>query len=189
MFSRASFTTLPLEIREQIYEYIASSHTTQHVRAVYGENLSIPQYKTTTSAMTATCRLAHNEYENVARRAITKIESTITDMTFDQIIDYFRINVDAGFLTILQSNRATIYVTLVATKNDRCGINIKKFYTWALFLIGIRLEAVYDGEDAMWMALHISSDRDLRDECVIGDDSSESVCDHIEDIRGIAEAT
>jgi hypothetical protein len=188
MFSRALFTTLPLEIREQIYGCIASSHTTQYVRAVYGENLSIPQYKTTTSPITATCRLIHNEYENVARKAITKVEFTITDMNFDQTIDYFRHKVNEGFLAKLRSNVATIHVNLVASRDDGCGIDIKEFYTWALFLISIKLEAVYDGEDAMWMALHISSDRDLGDECVIEDDSSESVRDNIEDIRDIAEA-
>jgi hypothetical protein len=188
MSSRVSFTTLPLEIREQIYEYIAFSHTTQHVRVVYGENLSIPQYKTTTSAVTAACRLIHNEYENVARKAVTKVEFTITDMNFDQTIDYFRYKVDSEFLAILQSNKATLHVKMLVCKEDRCGIDIKEFYTWALFLIRIKLEAVYDGEDAMWMALHISSDRDLGDECVIEDDSSESVRDNIEDIRDIAEA-
>jgi hypothetical protein len=155
---------------------------------VYGENLSIPQYKTTTSAITATCRLVHNEYKSIARKAITKVEFTMTDVNFDQIIDYFRLELDAGFLAILQSNKAKIHVNMLVCKEDRCGIDIKKFYTWALFLIGIKLEAVYDGEDAMWMALHISSDRDLRDECVIENDSSESVRDNIEDIRDIAEA-
>jgi hypothetical protein len=56
------------------------------------------------------------------------------------------------------------------------------------FSIGIKLEAVYDGDAATWMALHISSDTALAERCMIEDDSSEILREHIEDVRNIAKA-
>jgi hypothetical protein len=154
MAKRTSFTTLPRELRDRVYEYIALTHTTHHVRTVYDESTNASEIKSTTSAMTATCRLIHKEYKFLARKTMTKVECTITNMNFDSIIDYSQSKVDAQFLRILQSNRATIHVNMVIDNDLRCEMDIRDFYRWALFLIEIKLEVTYWDNPAVWMAIH-----------------------------------
>ena len=67
MAQRTTFMTLPPELRERVDEYIALTHTKRRFRTVYRESISASEYKITTSAITATCRITHNEYEDGAR--------------------------------------------------------------------------------------------------------------------------
>jgi hypothetical protein len=187
MAKRTSFTTLPPELRERVYEHIALTHTTHHVRTMYDESAGASEFKVTTSAITATCRLIHKEYKFLARKTITKVEFTMINADFDSIIDYFHRKVDAEFLIILQSNRATIHVNMVIDNDLKCKVDIQDFYRWALFLIEIKLEVAYWDDPALWMAIHALTDEDLAENCVIKDNSSQILRDNIEDIRDIAQ--
>jgi hypothetical protein len=119
----------------------------------------------------------------VARKATTSVEFTATDMDFRHIVNYFRRQVDAKYLTILQLNKAKICVNMVVLNNPSFKSDMEAFYAWALFLIGIKLEAVYL---ATWMNIFEASDGNLAEKCLIGENSSQIVCDNIEGIRNAA---
>ena len=177
-----TFMTLPPEIRERVYEYIALRHTTRRIRIINSESVSV-----TTSAIAATCRLIFDEYEDVARKTTTALEFTAIDMDLNHIIEYFHRYVDTQYLAILQLNEATIHVNMAIRNSFR--IDMVEFYTWALFLIGIKLEVAYHGDPTTWMAIYEATpDPSLPEQCVIEENSPQIVRDNIEEFRSIAEA-
>lgn len=180
--------TLPPELRERVYEYIAMTQTTRHVRAECRETVSTPEYKVTTSAITATCRLVHNEYEDWARKTTTAVEFTAVDMDFSHIIDFFHRRVDAKYLSILQMNQATIRVNMVVRSDQGCRFDMSEFHAWALFLIGIKLEVAYHSDHATWMTIFEAADPDLVEQCVVDESSPQVVRDNIDEIRNVAGA-
>lgn len=180
--------TLPPELRERVYEYIALTHTMRRVRTVYSESVSTSEYKITTSAITATCRLIHNEYEDVARKTTTAVEFTAIDMDFNHIANYFHRQVDAKYVAILQLNESTIHVNMVVRNHRSCKFDMNVFYAWALFLIGIKLEAAYHSDHATWMAVFEATAPGLTEQCVIEENSTQVIRDNIEEIRNIAGA-
>lgn len=179
--------TLPPELRARVYEYIALEHTTRRVRAVYSERVDGLEYKITTSAVTATCRLIHGEYEDVARKATTALEFTAIDLDFNPIVYCFHRRVDAKFLATLRMNKATIRINLVL-RNHHSRMDLQQFYTWALFLLDVKLEATYHADDSTWSFIHEASDShaDLAELCVIDEHSTQAVRENIEEIRRIA---
>ena len=186
MAEQTTFMTLPPELRERIYEYIALGHTTRRVHTGNSKSASL-EYKITSSAITATCRLIHSEYEDVAEKTTTGVEFTAIDMNFNHIIDCFRRYVDTKYLAILQLNEATIHVNMFV--HGSCKFEISEFYTWALFLIGIKLEMAYHSDPTTWMAIYeVNLDPSLPEQCVIEENSTQIIRDKIEAICSIAEA-
>lgn len=186
MAEQTTFMTLPPALRERVYEYVALSHTTRHVRTVYSESDSDHEFKITTSAISATCRLVKREYEAVARKSTTTLEFTSTNMDFSPIIDYFNREVDARFLATLRQNKATILVNIVIDNQDNHR-DIAKFYPWALFLIGVQLEAAYQSDIQTCMEIHIAKGRlEFEEQCVLDRNNPANVRDNIEEIRKLA---
>ncbi|USW51688.1 hypothetical protein Slin15195_G050070 [Septoria linicola] len=179
--------TLPPELRERIYEYIALSHTTRRVRTIHNSSNNAPVYKTSTSAISATCHLIHQEYEAVARRCTTVLECATINMDFDPIMAYFRDKVDSHFLTILKQNKAEILVNILITDPQHYHRNIANFYPWALFLISTHLEAIYQSDVETWMEIHIARPpTEFEEQCVIDNDTPQEIRDNIENIRKLA---
>lgn len=87
MGEQATLMTLPPELRERIYECVAHSHTTRRVRAVSSDDDTVLEFKTTTSAIIASCRLIHKEYVAVADGSTTSLEFTATNMDFAPIME------------------------------------------------------------------------------------------------------
>jgi hypothetical protein len=108
-------------------------------------------------------------------------------MDFNRIIGYFHRYVDTKCLATLQRNKATIHVN-IAVRNS-FTIDISGFYTWALFLIGIKLGVAYHSDPTTWMAIYEATpDPSLLERCVIEENSTQSIRDNIKEIRNIAEA-
>lgn len=186
MADQTTLMTLPPELRERIYEYVAHSYTTRRVRTVYSESGSVPEFKTTTSAISATCRLVNKEYEAVARRSTIILEFTATNMNFGLIMDYFRRKVDLQFLTILQQNKAIILVNIII-KNQNYRRDIADFYPWALFLINVQLEAAYQSNTQTWMEIHVTTPAiEFEEQCVLDSNSPQEIRLDIEKIRKLA---
>lgn len=178
--------TLPPELREQIFEYVACTYSVRRVWTIYDEGNSVPDFKTTTSAISATCRLINKEYEAVARRFITTLEFTAKNMNFNPIVDYFQRKVDGRFLATLKQNNAIILVNIVID-NQNYYRDIADFYPWALFLISVELEAAYQGDTDTWMELHIAKSRaEFEEQCVLDSNSSQDIRHNIDKIRQLA---
>ena len=109
-------------------------------------------------------------------------------MDFTHIINYFHRQVDAKPLAILQLNNATIHVNMIVRNYCSCNFDMSEFYAWALFLIGIKLEAAYRSDYATWMAIFEAADPDLSEKCVIEENSTQVVRDITEEIRNTAGA-
>lgn len=187
----ATFMTLPQELRDRIYEFIALEFSTRHIQTLYTEEVTYPTYRTTTSAITATCHEIHRDYEDVARKATTALELTAVDLKFDDIMTFFDREVDTKFLTILQLNKATVRVNIlienvqVLIQNDNIlEFDIKDFYPWALFLIDIKLQVEYHSDLDTWMYLFDKAVRySLEERCVVEKNARRAIRDNIEDIR------
>lgn len=186
MVEQATLMTLPPELRELIYEYVALAHTTRRVRAVSSEADTVLEFNVTTSAITATCRLIYKEYVAVANKSTTSLEFTATNMDFTSIMEFFHRNVDGRFLAILQQNKATILVNIVINNNNYQR-DIADFYPWALFLINVRLEADYQSDTQTWMEIHVSRPpTEYKEQCVIDSDTSPEIRENLDKIRTLA---
>lgn len=180
------FLTLPPELRTRVYEYVASANTTRRISTMYSNDENSSEYRITTSAITATCRLVHNEYEDVARKATTALEFTATNMDFNHIIHYFHHKIDAGYLTMLRLNRSIILVDVARNNDPGFAFDIDDFYDWALFLTDIELEAQYQSDRTTWMEIFESPNPDLVEMCVADENSTQAVRDKIGEIRDMA---
>lgn len=186
MTEQTTLMTLPPELRERIYEYVACTHCVRRVRTKYGESSSIPDFKTTTSAISATCRLVNKEYEAVARRFTTTLEFTATNMDFGPIMVYFHRKVDPEFLATLKQNKAMVLVN-ISIDNQNYYRDIAGFYPWALFLISVELEAAYQSDTHTWMEIHIAKSRaEFEEQCVLDINSPQNIRHNIEKIRKLA---
>ena len=177
--------TLPPQLRQSVYGYIALSHTTRRVRIVHSKSVGTSMFKTTTAAITATCRLVHEEYEAVARKVVTSIEFTVMNMNFNHVIGYFCREVDATYLANLQSNKATIQINM-AIRDRSFNFDMGDFYIWAVFLIGVQLQPAYVSDRATWMDIFESPVPDLTKWSVVEEDSAQIIRGNIGGIRKVA---
>lgn len=189
----ATFTTLPQELLDQIYRFIALELPTLRIQTIYNEEVTYPTFKVTTSAITATCRKVHKDYEGVAQKLTTALQFTTLNLNFADIMTYFEREVDERFLTILQSNKAKIHVNILFPNvKDLIEINIpldfdvvKEFYPWALFLTSTKLEVEYHSSVETWM--YLSDNLRLEELCVIRKNSRRVIRENIEEIGKQAE--
>lgn len=186
MSRRTTLTTLPPELRKLVYEYVALAHTTRRIKPTHDGSVGSSGYRITTSSMTATCRLIHNEYEDVARKLIARLEFTVKDMNFNHIIEYFHGQANSIHLADLQSNRAILHINMVVCDDQRCKIDINDFYIWALFVVGTDLQAEYHGDRAAWMAIFDANGPNLTKQCQVTRSTASIVRDNMESIRDVA---
>lgn len=168
-----------------MYEYVALAPTTRRIESTHDGSSSNSGYKITTSSMTATCRLIHNEYQDAAKKLITRIGFSVEDMSFNHVIDYFHAQADPSCLSDLQSNQAILHINMVVCDDQRCKIDINDFYTWALFVIGTGLQVEYHGNRTAWMAIFDANGPDLTKRCLVTDSTSPVVRDNMESIRHV----
>ncbi|CZT18349.1 uncharacterized protein RCC_04193 [Ramularia collo-cygni] len=193
-FKMTTFMTLPQELRDRIYEFIALEYPTRRIQTIHTEEVTYPIYKTTTSPITATCRSIHNDYEAIAKKLTTALEFTAINMDFQSIMTYFHRQVDPKFLTNLHLNKAKLQINILIPNvktliqdNIPFKLSLKdSFYPWALFLLNINLQVSYHSDTATWMHLFDSFREDLQDQCVVEKDTCKEIRQNIEEIRRLA---
>lgn len=188
MAQPTTFMTLPPELRERVYEFVALANPARQIRTIHNEASATAEHKISTSAVTATGRLVHVEYEDVARKATTSFEFAVMNMDVRHIIDYFHRHVDSKYLAILQQNKATICIDLIIRDDSSAAWELSIFYQWALFLLRTKLEVIYRGEPETWMAILEAASPNFVEQSTEVEERSQEVRGNVEGIRNVARA-